>query len=152
MRKTSVLTALGVFLLASGVFAGDNWIGTWKLNAAKSKVSGPAPQVVTWEAAADGAIKFSSTSTDGQGKAVHTSYTSKFDGKDVPYVGNPNADTASPNRVDANTYENTWKQGGKPTIEAKVVVSADGKTLTVTQKGKDAKGGAVNSTLVFDKQ
>jgi hypothetical protein len=151
MRKTSVLAGLAVLFLASSVFAGDNWLGTWKFNAAKSKFNGPAPQVLTWEAAPDGTIKFNSTGTDPQGKPVHTSFVSKFDGKDVPYTGNPNADTASPNRVDANTYENTWKLGGKPTIEAKVVVSADGKSLTVSQKGKDAKGGPVNNTLVFEK-
>jgi hypothetical protein len=152
MRKTSVLAGLGVLLLASVAFAGDNWLGTWKLNAAKSKSTGPGPQVLTWEAGADGATKFSSTGIDAQGKTTHTGYVSKFDGKDVPYEGNPNADTASPKRIDANTYENTWKKGGKTTVVAKVVVSADGKSMTVSQSGKDASGQPVNTTLVFDKQ
>jgi len=80
------------------------------------------------------------------------SYTSKFDGKDVPWAGNPDADTAAPLRADANNYTNTWKKGGKTTITAKAVVSADGKTLTVTQTGKNAKGEDVNSTAVYDKQ
>ena len=80
------------------------------------------------------------------------SYTSTFDGKDVFWAGNPDADTAAPLKVDDNNYTNTWKKGGKVTINAKANVSADGKTLTVTQTGKNAKCEDVNSTAVYDKQ
>ena len=55
-------------------------------------------------------------------------------------------------RSDDNTYENTWKKGGKATIMAKVVVSKDGKTLTVTNTGTNAKGQAVSNVVVYDKQ
>ncbi len=37
-------------------------------------------------------------------------------------------------------------------MTAKVSVSADGKSLTVTQTGKDASGAAVSSVAVYDKQ
>jgi hypothetical protein len=77
---------------------------------------------------------------------------SKFDGKDVPWAGNPDADMASAKKMDDNSYENTWKKGGKVTVVAKVVVSKDGKTLTVTQTGTDSKGQAVDNTSVYDKQ
>ena len=50
-------------------------------------------------------------------------YTSKFDAKDVPWAGNPTADTASPKKIHNNSYENLWKKGGKATVTAKVVVS-----------------------------
>jgi hypothetical protein len=158
MRKSlfvALLTAsCGVLFMSSTSFAADNWLGTWKLNAAKSKFSPPpAPksQTLTWQAS-DAGIKFSSEGVDDQGKATHTAYVSKFDGHDVPYEGNPNGDTASPKRIDANSYENVWKKGGKVTISAKVVVSADGKSLTVTQTGKDVKGQAVAITAVYDKE
>jgi hypothetical protein len=49
-------------------------------------------------------------------------YTSKFDGKDVPWAGNPMADMACPKKIDDNTYENAWKKGGKATVSAKVAV------------------------------
>jgi hypothetical protein len=62
------------------------------------------------------------------------------------------ADTASPKRIDDNSYENTWKKGGKATVTAKVSVSADGKTLTVTQTGTDPQGKEVHSVAVYDKQ
>ncbi len=45
-----------------------------------------------------------------------------------------------------------WKKDGKPTMTSHVVVSKDGKSLTVHQTGKSAKGEAVASTVIFDKQ
>jgi hypothetical protein len=55
-------------------------------------------------------------------------------------------------KIDDNSYSNTWKKGGKPTITAKVAVSADGKTMTITQTGTNAKGEGVNNTIVYTKQ
>jgi hypothetical protein len=158
MRKRVLVGAVVVCALmvfsSSVVLAADNWIGTWKLNLAKSKYSpGPAPKSLTlkFEATPAG-TKLTTEGVDAEGKPTHSSWTSKLDGKDVPYEGNPNADTAAPKKVDDNTYTNPWKKAGKTTMEAKAVVSADGKTLTITQTGKNAKGEAVNNTAVYDKQ
>jgi hypothetical protein len=158
MRKLLPLRALavcGVMLLSGSLaFAGDNWVGTWRLNLAKSKYSpGPAPKSLTlkFEPSAEG-IKLSSEGVDAEGKATQGGYTAKFDGKEVPFAGNANADTAMPKRIDDNSYQNTWKKAGKVTITTKGVVSADGKTLTISQTGTDAKGQTVNSTAVYDKQ
>lgn len=140
--------------LGSLAFAAENWVGSWKLNAAKSKYSpGPAPKSLTLKfERSQGGIKLSSDGIDAQGKATHGEYVSKFDGQDVPWTGNPDADTAGAKRIDDNSYENVWKKGGKATVTARAAVSADGKTLTVTQTGKDAQGRSVNITSVYDKQ
>jgi hypothetical protein len=157
MRKRLLRVSLvccAVVLSNSVALAAENWLGTWKLDAAKSKYSpGPAPKslTLTFEATPDG-IKFTGDGVSADGKAVHSMFLSKFDGKDVPYEGNPDADTASPKKIDDNSYENTWKRGGKARMSAKVVVSADGNTLTVTQTGTNAKGQAVNNTAVYNKQ
>jgi hypothetical protein len=157
MKKGLFVDCLAIAAVLAGAgnaVAGDNWIGTWKLNPAKSTFSpgpGPRSQTITFAPSPDG-IKLASDVVDAEGKASHTGYISKFDGKDVPWTGNPNADTASPRRIDANSYENVWKKDGKATINSKVTVSADGKTLTITQTGADASGKAVGSTLVFDRQ
>jgi hypothetical protein len=158
MRKSVLVGALVVCALmvfsSSDVLAADNWNGTWKLNLAKSKFgAAPAPksQTLKWEATPAG-TKLTVEGVDADGKSTSGGWTSKMDGKEVPFTGNPNADAASPKKVDDNTYTNTWKKGGKVTVTAKVVVSADGKTLTVTQSGKNAKGEAVNITAVYDKQ
>jgi hypothetical protein len=155
MRK--ILVCLSVFglatLFAGQALAGESWVGTWKLNAAKSQLGSNAIQAQTlkFETTADG-IKLTSDGTDAEGKPMHSGYTSKFDGKDVPWAGNPMADTAAPKRIDNNSYENVWKKAGKKTVTAKVSVSKDGKTLTVSQTGTDAKGAAVTSVAVYDRQ
>ena len=157
MRKVSFVGSLLVVALVVTVpaaLAGDNWIGSWKANIEKSKFSpGPAPKSLTlkFEASPDG-TKMTSETVDADGKATQGEWVSKMDGKDVPYKGNPNADTAAPKRIDDNTYDNPWKMAGKATVTAHVAVSKDGKTLTVTQKGKNAKGEAVATTMVMDKQ
>jgi hypothetical protein len=158
MRKSllmAFLAACSAIVLSSSVaLAAENWLGTWKQDVAKSKfVPGPGPksQTLKFEATKDG-IKLTSDGVSAEGKATHGEYVSKFDGKDVPWEGNPDADMASPKRIDDNSYENTWKKGGKTTITAKVVVSKDGKTLTVTQTGTDSQGRTVNRTAVYNKQ
>jgi hypothetical protein len=158
MRKLIGVRALvvcGVTLVsASLATAGDNWVGTWKMNAAKSKYSpgpGPKSQTLKFEATPEG-IKLTSEGVNAEGQATKGGYTAKFDGTEVPMAGNPNADTAAPKKVDDNTYENTWKKAGKVTVTTRGVVSADGKTLTITQSGTDTQGRAVSTTAVYEKQ
>ncbi len=158
MRRSLFVGSLGVlsamFLASSFALAADNWLGAWKLNLAKSKYSpGTAPKSLTLKfESSPGVIKLTADGVNAEGKPTHNSYASSFDGSDVPWQGNPDADTASPKRIDANSYQNVWKKDGKVTITTKVVVSADGKTLTVSETGKNAKGETVNTTFVFDRQ
>jgi hypothetical protein len=158
MRKSLLVGALVVCAVmvfsSSVVLAADNWLGTWKLNVEKSKYSpGPGSKSLTLKyETSQGGIRHSSDGVNAEGKATHSTYSSKFDGKDVPYEGNPNADTAAPKKTDDNGFENVWKKDGKVTITAKTVVSKDGKTLTISQTGKNAKGETVNATSVFEKQ
>jgi hypothetical protein len=154
MRRNLTVLSLAVCFAAwaTAALAGENWVGSWKLNESKSKLgTGVRATALKFEATPEG-IKLTSDGIDPQGKATHGSFTSKFDGADVPYSGNPMAETASPKKVDDNNYENVWKKGGKVTVTAKVSVSKDGKTLTVTQTGKDPEGKPVNLTAVYDRQ
>ncbi len=155
MRKNLIVSSLlfCVATLASQAFAGENWVGSWKLNAAKSTLSQSAgrAEMLKFEATAAG-IKLTAVGTDPQGKPMHGEYTSNFDGKEVAWTGNPSADVASPKRIDDNSYENTWKLSGKKTMTAKVVVSDDKKTLTVTQTPSGAQGAATPSVAVYDRQ
>ena len=157
MRKNLVVSSLlfcAVTLCSLPAFAGENWLGTWKLNVAKSTLGSGAvtrAQTLKFEATPAG-IKLMSEGTDPQGKPMQGEYTSKFDGKDVAWTGNPSADMASPKRIDDNSYENVWKNGGKATMTAKVVVSNQNKTLTITQTPIGAQGAAASSVAVYDRQ
>ena len=57
-----------------------------------------------------------------------------------------------PKAIDAHTTHFTLKRGGKVVGSVHRVVSADGKTLTVNNKGTHADGKTYDDTLVFDKQ
>ena len=87
----------------------------------------------------------------GDDKPTHSEFQAKFDGKDYEFKGNPDADTLSYKQVDPNTLEATLKRKGTAVITANVVVSADGKTRTVTQIGKNAAGKDVKIVSVYEK-
>ena len=157
-RKSAFMLALvliSVLAVTAVVFAADNHVGTWKLNLAKSKYSpGPAPksQTLKIEAWGDDGLKYAADGVGADGKPTHAEFQAKYDGKDYAFKGNPDADMLAYKRIDANNLEATTKLKGKVTLRAKVVVSADGKTRTVTQMGTNAQGQAVNITSVYEKQ
>jgi hypothetical protein len=157
LARVTMILAGGVLALAVGATAQpkDPFVGTWKLDVSKSKYSpGPAPKgsTVTYEAAGP-AYKVSVKTEPASGPAQEWSYTTTLDGKDSPITGsNPNADTIAAKRIDANTIEIVSKKGGKVTITARIVISADGKTRTNTQTGTDAAGQKVTNVLVFERQ
>jgi hypothetical protein len=128
-------------------------IGTWHLNVAKSTYSpGPAPksQVLTIEAAGAGE-KVTSESVSATGAKTVTVYTANYDGKPYPITGSETADSVTLKRVDANTSERTDSKAGKVVQTLVRVVSKDGKAMTVTIKGTNAQGQAVNNVVVFEK-
>jgi hypothetical protein len=149
---SSLLVCAATSMWAQPATAGDNWVGSWKLNSAKSTFASESvnrAQTLKFEATPAG-IQLTSEGTDSQGKPMQGQYTSKFDGKDVAWTGNPSADMASPKRIDDNSYENVWKSGGKTTMTAKVVVSDHNKILTITQTPADPQ--VKGSVAVYDKQ
>jgi hypothetical protein len=159
MRIKMFATFITILLLVAlalsvSVAAADQQSGTWKMNATKSKYSpGPAPKsiTVTIDSDADN-IKLSSEGIDAAGNPTHVAYTAKYDGKDYPLTGVPNADTVALKRIDDHTTESTVKQAGQVVMTVTSVVSKNGKTRTSTFKGKDAQGKDVNNVVVYDKQ
>lgn len=153
MRARTILMTLVVCLVAAVVCFASPMMGTWKLNEAKSKFAPGAPKnhTVVYEAAGD-SVKVTVDGTDADGKALHNEWTGKFDGKDYAVTGDPTSDTRAYKKVNDNTLDMTIKKDGKVTATGTIVVSADGKTRTVTTSGTDAKGKTVKNTAVYDKQ
>ena len=157
LSRVMMIFAAGLFVVTalSAAQSKDPFIGSWRMNVAKSKYTpGPTPKSVTstYEVAGKG-YRVSVKNEPATGAVQQYSYTSDLDGKDVPVAGNnPNADMIAVKRVDANTLEIVNKKGGKVTTTQRNVVSADGKTRTVTTTGTDASGQKVNNVAVFEKQ
>jgi hypothetical protein len=154
MKVRTIVLTVALCLLAGAVcFASDANMGTWKLNESKSKIAAGAAKnhTVVYEAAGD-KVKVTVDGVDGDGKPAHNEWTGNFDGKDYPVTGDPVSDTRAYTRVNDHTLEMTIKKDGKLTATGRVVVSADGKSRTVTTSGTDAKGKKVKNTGVYDKQ
>src|ERR1043165_788303 len=149
--KTIALAISLVFVTVAMGFQNNPFIGTWKLNEAKSKLAGKARnQTVVYETAGD-QIKVTVDGVDENGGAVHSEWTGKFDGKDYPVTGDANGDTRSYRMINKNTIALTNKKGGKTTLTGRIVVSRNGKSRTVTTTATDAGGKKVTNVAVYDK-
>jgi hypothetical protein len=151
--KAIVLTLALCFVGVALGYAADAFIGTWKLNESKSKLAPGSRRnnTVVYEAAGDN-VKVTADGTDSDGKPAHNEWTGKFDGKDYPVTGDPTADTRSYKMVNDRTLTLADKKNGKTTITGRIVVSADGRSRTVTVSGTDATGKKFHRTAVYDKQ
>jgi hypothetical protein len=152
--KTIALTLATLFAAVLVCFAaGDVNLGTWQLNEAKSKIpAGNGKNVTVVYAMAGDNVKVTVDGVDGSGKPVHNEWTGKFDGTDFPVTGDPDNDMRSYKRLNSHSLSLVDKKGGKVTITGRVVISADGKSRTVTTSSTDAKGKKTISTQVYDKQ
>jgi len=154
MKAKKIVFTLAVCICGAVVcFAQDAYMGTWKLNEAKSKLAPGAPknETVVYEAAGD-SVKVTIDGTDNSGKPTHNEWTGKFDGKDYPVTGDPVSDSRSLTKIDDRTLGFNVKKAGKTTATGRIVVAADGKSRTVTINGTDPTGKKVSSTAVYDKR
>jgi hypothetical protein len=154
MTRRSLAFILVPFL-ATALSAQDKaFVGSWKLNPAKSKSTGP----IAWKSrtltiAVDGDLrKFKSEGVNQEGTQLRGSYEAKSDGKDYPITGNlAGGDMIALKDTTPGSATFTIKKGGKVVGTGTSVVSADGKTLTITAKGTTADGKTYTSTGVYDK-
>jgi hypothetical protein len=153
MRKTLAMLFLAATLCGTAI-AADPVTGSWKLDVAKSKFNpGPAPTSATrvYSESSDGVTLVGTTVTaDGRQATLHVTY--KADGKTYPVTDNPDADSITATSVNDRTWNFTLKKAGKITYTVHRVVSPDGKTLSVHNKGTHAGGAPFDDTLIFERQ
>jgi hypothetical protein len=132
------------------------WLGTWKLNVAKSKSSPGVPLPKSWidtVEAVEGGLKNTSVRVLSDGKAARFESTNKLDGKDYPWTGSAFADAISMTKVDDFTNEWALKKDGKVVQSGRTAFSRDGKLRTITFKGTGVSSGKKGEgTVVFDRQ
>jgi len=151
--RAIVLTVVVCFIGVAVCFAQNPFMGTWKLNEAKSKLAPGAPKnnkVVYETEGID--FKVTTDGIDGAGTSTHSEWTGKFDGKDYPVKGDPNQDSRSYKRKGIHELDFLVKKGTQVTTTGRIVVSGDGKSRTVTSHGTDAQGKKYASTAVYDQQ
>ena len=156
LRRLVVLTSLCASVLLTDSLAigqsKDPMVGSWLMDRGKSEFTPPNlffKRTMTIEAI-DGGITCVTKTVDDRRASVETSYSARYDGKDVPIDGSA-LDTVALRRIDANTVELAGKIKGKVVETATMKVSADGKLITITTKGS-LNERLYSSTQVFGRQ
>ena len=154
MKAKVAISALAICFIGAVVcLAAEGFVGTWKLNEAKSKLTagGPKNTTVVYEAAGD-MTKVTVEGVDADGKATHNEWTGKFDGKDYAVVGDSTSDKRSYKQIDDRTLTFSATKAGKVTLTGRIEISADGKSRTVTTHATDSNGKKITNVAVYDKQ
>lgn len=144
-----ILLALAVPLALAAQTAkqSDAWVGTWKLNVAKSKFNpGPGPQSETVTIDADGKVSVDELHKSGQSENWSYTYS---EGVEVPITGQENSSVTE--KRSATTIEHTWKLGGA-NYTGRGVLSRSGKVMTYTLDGTNPQGQHEHDVMVYDKQ
>jgi hypothetical protein len=159
IQVRAVVAAACVAIMAVAAATGstqtaDPVVGSWKLDIAKSTYKpGPAPKSVAIlvEAAGKG-LKVSVDAVNADGSPLKWGFTTQRDGKPVPVTGNPLFDTATTTQASPTTGTTEYKKADKLVATSKLAVSADGKTMTLTATGTDAKGQNMHNVSVYTRQ
>jgi hypothetical protein len=158
-RVLWLVCLLALSAIAAGPLPAQSnpFVGTWKLNLAKSKFEGvPTPKSLNRTVVADAAgATYTFSGTDADGNPIEYSFSSKYDGKDSAVTGSGmpgGADTVAMTRVNSNMVRTILKKGGTAIGVSNTEVSRDGKVTTVKGSGVDAEGKKFSMVSVYDEQ
>jgi hypothetical protein len=125
------------------------WLGTWRLDVAKSTYHpGPPPfkrATRTIERAGDW-IKITDEMVRNRGGITHLEWTGRFDGLDYPVQGVEIVLTNAYRRIDDLTCELIQKIDDEVVATARMTISPDGKTVTTVNSGRTA-----SATTIYEK-
>jgi hypothetical protein len=135
MKAIWILSSL-LALPATTAFAADSpWTGTWKLDAARSQLTG---QTMTISQGKGGLLHYSDGST--------ASFDFGLDGKEYKAFANR---TVTWNAAGESAWDSVNKADGKVLAQGHHVISPDGKTLTETWTGTRPDGSTFHEEDVY---
>jgi hypothetical protein len=150
-----IATVVALLSFSMTLVAADSYVGTWKLNVAKSKLTGNSVDLVseTMTVAMTGPNTFRTTidAVTKSGQTRHQEINRTLDGKEHPVTGvgvNPAGATEIVEPVDASTRRLTQKRDGKVVSTFTSIVSPDGKTMTTDRHRADGS----EEINVFERQ
>jgi hypothetical protein len=148
-------SALLLIAFCYPVSAADQFVGTYKLNAAKSATSGgQVPPDLTLTIAEDGGNLLITTfakATDGS-RIPSDVLTVPKAGGTVKAPQGASYDSTKVSRKDPNTIDVVATQNGKERTRVKFALSRDGKILTRSFTSTNAKGQPVTGTSVLERE
>ncbi len=137
LAVVAAVAALGTPMPAHAAAAADSpFVGTWKLNPARSQLAGGTLQ---FAARRGGKIRC---------LAAGHSYTFRPDGKD--YESAMRLKVAW-TRVDDRTWRAVWKLKKKPIATETLAIAADGRTMQETTQGIRADGSPFEDSALYER-
>ena len=131
MKARMIALALLLYCVSAPVCFAINsaHIGTWRLNAAKSKLARgmPMEHTIVYAAVDDNSVKVTTDGVDSSGKPIHTEWTGKFDGKDYPVSGDPSSNVRSYTKIDDRTLGFNIRKADYDIASGRIAISTDGK-------------------------
>jgi hypothetical protein len=97
-------------------------------------------------------MKVTLKTVNAAGESSSIELPQNLDGKDYPVMGSGPADAIVMTKLDNQTAQAILKHGDTVVGTSRRMVSADGKTLTVTYKGTDPEGVVVDNVAVYEKE
>jgi hypothetical protein len=154
----AVLIAAGMYPVAAQKPTVHPLEGTWKLNAAQSKfapnhATAAKEETMVFRVVGD-QFELTDTGTQKDGVAISGKYTSPVNGGVFKVLQAAPAEVESyvETMLEPGNRFLTQLKNGKQTQVQHLVLSKDGKTMSITTRGTDAKGKPFESVSVFDKQ
>jgi hypothetical protein len=133
----------------------SDWFGTWRLDLPKSVYNpGPAPYrraTMSVQPLDAGRVRFAYDFVYQRGGMQHIEWDGRFDGRDYLVQGTDEYTTYAYRQTGDRTYEIVAKLDSRVTAVAGVTIAADGRTLTTTTKGRNARGQEIINTTVYQK-
>lgn len=166
MRYRSTVLVVGLVMIVlgagaihaqSGAAIDKSYAGTWKANIAKSTYTpgpGPKESVRIHEDRGNGFWLITTDTVGPQGQKGHGAYVYKPDGKMYPQAGmnQSTVQTIALVAVDPYTVTFITYNNGMQTGTGKRTLNKDGKTMIIEQKGTNAQGQPVSSSVLWEKQ
>jgi hypothetical protein len=156
MRKLFLPLIAAAVLVA----ATDPFVGTWKMDADRSKFTRGDPSFMFATLLIEstgGGLKSTASAADGDGLATDFTFKCAIDGTPCKVIsatamtGSSAVDTVSLKREDDHTIIVTGTNRGKLVYTDRRVVSSDDKTLTVHRAGRTPDGRMYESTIVLSR-
>ena len=154
MIKKLLCAALALGLVPGSLLAADAFTGTWKLDVAKSTFASdnPAPRELTLTFTQQGGnVTQTMSRTDTDGRETNTAWTAPVTGGTVTFPAGQGPNGGATLIVADDKTLLMTQNLRSPTVGASRTyqVSADGKTLTLTQT---AIGGQERARMAFTRQ
>jgi hypothetical protein len=152
---TALVAAAGMAAVASGILLAQSnpFVGTWKLNLAKSKDPGAFPKEETLTVqVVGGQRQVTIKGTAMNGSPISFKYEVPDNGGLGKVLAGGPYDAVAGKRIDANTREVSYMMRGKGVLQLRSAVSKDSNTMSLTVEGTDDQGRTFSGLAVFDKQ